>query len=395
MTASRFWPLERGRIVTSPFGPREGGFHYGVDFGFPGGSGGRKVAAISDGIVKFVGAAQGYGGPDPHGWIVVESNDGTWEYGHITRLPNVVVGSQVSAGQVIATINPDRRTNGGTSAHLHLSWMPGKYSPSNKLDPMPLLAGSKDPDMKGGTVERPDFNEYWVKSPNSNSRNNTRVDLWLIHTQEGGSVKDGADNLARWMQGPVGVSYHYTISQDLVDGGVTVCDVVDTDRAAWSVLDANSRSISLCFAGSRVAWSTDQWMKQSRAIDVAAYLAVEDAKKYGFPAKVIAPPYNSGPPGISDHAFVTKKLGIGTHSDVGRNFPWTFFAERVAYWSGQRVEKPPPVVPQPQPTKPVVPVGDPMLARWNCLGGQTVVEALAEIRDKVIGTSDRGKAGFE
>ena len=35
---ARYWPLGTGRIVTSPFGPRDGGFHAGTDFGFLGGS---------------------------------------------------------------------------------------------------------------------------------------------------------------------------------------------------------------------------------------------------------------------------------------------------------------------------------------------------------------------
>ena len=395
--ASRYWPLGKGRIVTSPFGPRAGGYHFGTDFGFPGGSGGKPVYAVAGGTVKYVGAAQGYGGPDPHGWIVIDSDaEGTWEYGHITRLSNVVVGARISAGQQIAVINPNQRTNGGTAPHLHLSWMRGRYNPATKEDPMPRLAGSLEPGggaqskKENELPERPDFNEYGVWSRNNSSRNGTRVDLFLLHTQEGGSVKDGADNLARWLQGPVGVSYHYTISQDLVDNGVTVCDVVDTDRASWSVLSANSRSINLCFAGSRAAWTTEQWMKQSRAIDVAAYLACQDARKYGFTPRVLAPPYNSNPPGISDHAYVTRWLKDGTHTDCGPSFPWKYFAERVAFYSGA-------AAPQPKPpqTKPVVPSGDPLALRFNALGGNTIVDALAEVRDKVLGTNDRFKTGVK
>jgi len=45
--------------------------------------------------------------------------------------------------------------------------------------------------------------------------------------------------------------------------------------------------------------------------------------------------------------------------------------------------------------KPVVvgPADDQLNMRWNCLGGQTLVEAVAEIRDKVLGTNDRHKTG--
>jgi N-acetyl-anhydromuramyl-L-alanine amidase AmpD len=189
--------------------------------------------------------------------------------------------------------------------------------------------------------QRPDFNEYAVWSPNSQSRNGTKVDLFLLHTQEG----DGnADQLARWLGGNVSASYHYTISMDPRDKGITVCDVVDTDYASWSVLSANNRSINLCFAGSKAGWTRQQWIDNvGRAIDVAAYIAVQDCKKYGIPTTVISPPYRGGRAGISDHAYVTKVLGDGTHTDVGPNFPWDIFAAAVNKYAN------PTSAPQPAP----------------------------------------------
>lgn len=147
MSAARFWPLESGRIITSPFGPRGGGFHAGVDFGWPGGSGGKPVYAIQAGTVIFAGAAQGYGGPDPAGWLVIrsapEQGGGCLEFGHIIR--EVAVGDRVQAGQRIARINPSSATNGGVAPHLHLSDMPYGYNPAAKQDPMPRLLGAREP----------------------------------------------------------------------------------------------------------------------------------------------------------------------------------------------------------------------------------------------------------
>ena len=232
---------------------------------------------------------------------------------------------------------------------------------------------------------RPDFNEYAVWSPNNQSRAGTKVDLWIIHTQEG----DGdADSLAHYLQGNVGVSYHYTISEDYNDRGVTVCDVVDTDLASWSVLSANNRSINLCFAGSRSAWTRTQWMQLSRAIDVAAYLCVNDCLKYGIPITVMPWGHYSNPGGITDHHYVTEFLGIGTHTDCGPNFPWDYFTQRIQYYAGAVPPPPPPVDPGP-----VGSADDQLTLRWNMLGGQTLVEAVAEIRDKVLGTNDRSKPG--
>ena len=141
-----FWPLDSGRIVTSPYGPRDGGYHYGTDFGFPGGSANRPVYAIASGRVLYCGAAQGYGGPDPAGWIVIQSDDGrVYEYGHIVRWPHIKVGARVTAGEQIAVINPSAATNGGTASHLHLSYMPAGYDPATKQDPLPTLVGAIEP----------------------------------------------------------------------------------------------------------------------------------------------------------------------------------------------------------------------------------------------------------
>jgi hypothetical protein len=250
----------------------------------------------------------------------------------------------------------------------------------------PAAAAARALVPKPTAAPRPDFNEYAMWSQNNQSRAGTKVDLWLIHTQEGNG---NADSLARYLQGNVGVSYHYTISEDYNDQGVTVCDVVDTDLASWSVLTANNRSINLCFAGSRAAWTRTQWMQQSRAIDVAAYLCVKDCLKYQIPIKVM-PWGKYGPPGgITDHHYVTRYLGIGTHTDCGPNFPWDYFTQRVQYYAGTLTQPPPP----PPDPGPVGPADDQLTLRWNMLGGQTLVEAVAEIRDKVLGTNDRPKPG--
>jgi hypothetical protein len=56
---------------------------------------------------------------------------------------------------------------------------------------------------------------------------------------------------------------------------------------------------------------------------------------------------------------------------------------------------PPVVTPpaeKPQPVR-VGPADDQLTMRFNCLGGKTLVEAIAQIRDKVCGTEDRDKEG--
>ncbi|WNM65146.1 lysin A [Mycobacterium phage Stap] len=248
----------------------------------------------------------------------------------------------------------------------------------------------------GGTAmpeNRPPYNEFPIWS-NNNSARSGKPTMFLIHTQEGGGGDAAAENLAKWFQNGNGVSYHYTISQ-ASDGGVTVVDCVDTDRAAWSVGNANSISINLCFAGSRASWMRDQWMKQSNAIDVAAYLAVQDAKKYGFTPLVVPPPYTKGRPGISDHRWVTDVFKWGTHTDVGANFPWDYFSERVAFWAaGGKTE---PQEPEPPKEKRfpedwtdrellveiLRQLRGPALSGWAQTGERTPVDTLGAIGEKL------------
>ncbi len=107
--------------------------HFGVDFGWDGGSGGLPIYAVQGGTVVNVGPASGFGQ-----WIVIdhptEDGSGTTVYGHI--IPEVRYGQRVEAGQRIGHINPDSRTNGGVAPHLHLEWHRAVWSPPgpNRLD---------------------------------------------------------------------------------------------------------------------------------------------------------------------------------------------------------------------------------------------------------------------
>lgn len=88
-------------------------------------------------------------------------------------------------------------------------------------------------------------------------------------------------------------------------------------------------------------------------------------------------------------AFQRRENVVGDGSAVG---PKTLAALRA---KGFQDGTPAPA-PQPPPKRePVVvgPADDQLTMRFNCLGGQTLVEAVAEIRDKVCGTEDRGKTG--
>lgn len=224
---------------------------------------------------------------------------------------------------------------------------------------------------------RPDFNEINEIGLDENDdgsyghasvRSRPPMNFFL-HTQEppdsglGPAYDAAATDLSAYLRSTSGnsaVSYHYTIRQ-ATDGGVTLVDVVDTDLYSWAVLNANVFSINLCFAGSRADWTRDQWMTQKNAIRVAAYIAVQDARKYNFSTEVILPPYGTARQGFSDHRYVTKCLGIGTHTDVGgpmaapwSGFPWDYFVQCVNEFTNNApvVTQPVPVTPPPAPVDP-------------------------------------------
>ncbi len=179
----------------------------------------------------------------------------------------------------------------------------------------------------GGTLMRPDFTEIPMFGKGSGVRSRPPINFF-IHTEEGNS---NAEALARFCQGQNNVSYHYTLRDRIV------YDVVNTDLYSWSVLDANVFSINLCFAGSSANMTRDQWLARIGDIEIAAYIAVRDARKYRFSTEVIVPPYGNSRPGISDHKYVTQALHIGTHLDVGNNFPWDVFVGFVNKYANPTV----------------------------------------------------------
>lgn len=186
----------------------------------------------------------------------------------------------------------------------------------------------------------PTFRDVELMGNNRDSRYGARVIYIFLHTEEGASAS--AEALVRSGNASGAFSYH-----NIFDDNTRVA-MVDTDYGSWSVLDANAYSINYCFAGSRAAQSRDVWLSKYRnAIRIAAWTAVEDIRKYSYIGKVVNPgqSYPKGRvPCVADHYFVTKVLGIGTHTDVGPNFPWDVFTSDFnAYLSGAAAPAVPPV----------------------------------------------------
>lgn len=107
------WPIA-GR-VTSPFGPRWGGFHTGLDIAAPMGT---PVVAAAAGQVVTVGKPYLAYGDTATIVIIAHGKDFATAYVHLTddRPPTVKVGQFVRAGEVIAYCGS---TGFSTGPHLH------------------------------------------------------------------------------------------------------------------------------------------------------------------------------------------------------------------------------------------------------------------------------------
>ena len=106
-TGNYITPLSAYRI-TSPFGYRWGGFHYGIDLAAPSGT---PVMAADGGTVTIAGWYGNYG-------YLVEINHGggvRTRYGHNSKI-NVSVGQTVSQYQVISLVGSTGRSTG---PHVH------------------------------------------------------------------------------------------------------------------------------------------------------------------------------------------------------------------------------------------------------------------------------------
>jgi hypothetical protein len=246
-------------------------------------------------------------------------------------------------------------------------------------------------------VTKPQFTETNLIDgwPNFQSRNGQKPRYAVLHTTEGA----GGMDLVNYMRGAE-VSYHYVIGND-----GQVYDLVDTDDASWSCLNANGYTINYVFGPSFSNWSAQQWFDNmgARGIVTMAWLVAADLVKYNIPPITsFGPNYTPIPSGVVDHRYFTKVVQDGnTHGDVGDGWatrvngqpsPAEVFTSYLTTFynsiKGGPVAQPP--TPGPHP---VGPFADQLDLRWLCLGGQTVVEAIAEIRDHVLGTTDRTKTG--
>ena len=135
------WPMKG--YFTSPYGPRNGGWHAGIDIA--NGSGNVPILAAADGTVDYATYEWngGYGN-----MVDLKHPDGSLtRYAHMQEL-KVQQGQAVRKGQVIGT---EGNTGHSFGDHLHFEIRPNgnAYGRGAAVDPVPLLPGPA-----------PNYNDY-------------------------------------------------------------------------------------------------------------------------------------------------------------------------------------------------------------------------------------------
>ncbi len=105
------WPVPYTKNITSPFGPRIGGYHYGIDIALNG-INGKEIIASKSGVIEKVSLGNtGYGNH-----VIINHEDGTQTlYAHCKEV-NVKTGQTVNQGEKIALVGT---TGQSTGPHLH------------------------------------------------------------------------------------------------------------------------------------------------------------------------------------------------------------------------------------------------------------------------------------
>jgi len=317
-------PVQKGFYVTSHFGQRSGGFHWGTDFGLAGGSGGKPVYAVKDGTVTRAGAASGFGR-----WVTVDhpasNGGGETVYGHI--IPEVSAGQQVREGQRIARIDPDSRTNGGVAPHLHLEWHRYSWAPPgpNRLNPEHMLKGARwvgdtPAPVRAASAVAANVLNWTQRFTFGKPRPTHHIKTIIIHVTVN-TPGTPAENVAQYQIDSRSGSYH-----ELTD--TTIKHLIENtdDWVTWSTGNyGNDIGLHRSF----VMWGNEtraQWLKYDAMLREAAARDAEWCRKYSIPpVKLSAADLRAEKKGFTGHLETGQAWGGTDHVDPGSGFPWDVY----------------------------------------------------------------------
>lgn len=167
----------------------------------------------------------------------------------------------------------------------------------------------------------------WVASRSWKNANRVSVQLIIIHTTEGharpSAAEDGAAYDARRTDGTSTHFFH--------DSDSTVQCVHTADIAHAAHREGNRRGIhhELC---TKAATTAEGWANpyHTAMLRRAARQVARDCRKWGIPVRQLSvAAVKDGQRGICGHHDVSLAFGQSTHTDPGKNFPWTEFIKLV------------------------------------------------------------------
>lgn len=325
---NKFWPLAKGSFeISSDFGPRDGGFHAGMDFAAKKGV---PFYSPGDGVCVEGSERRDVSGFGKWVWLDLQKSHGVdIIIGHGD--PMVRADQPVKAGQLVGYVNSYGQSS-GPHAHVEVWTPPGRIG-GKAIDPAVWFKDAKyigETSASGGVKMKDPTTRVQI-SPNKD-RNDPRNVWWIaVHTQEGGRTAAGLVNFT--CDPSSEVSYNA-----IVDDAETVL-TVPWDWNPWSAGNANSMADHVCGAGTYAGWSRNKWLEKdatdgknedlelTRLAEVVAWRCLVR----GIPPVYVGN-HGNGP-------FPPKHKGIcghmdfgswgGGHHDPGVNFPWDEFIRRV------------------------------------------------------------------
>ncbi len=157
----------------------------------------------------------------------------------------------------------------------------------------------------------------------SSSRGGAKTIWAALHSAEGARTVDSLYNFFNTNQN--------ASSHAGADGYQLSGPWVPDERAAWTLLNGNPRSLNLELCGF-ARWTREQWLSTGwvdgvwnprQMIRHAAAWLREKCDRHGIPRRLLtAEQVGRGESGILDHARYTFGTGDGSHTDVGKWFPF-------------------------------------------------------------------------
>lgn len=170
-----------------------------------------------------------------------------------------------------------------------------------------------------------------ILSPNRHTGRRAPIRVVVLHTMEVEETGSVAEAVGRAFADQARqASAHVGVDTD------SECRYVPDQDTAWAAPGINADGLQLELAG-RAGQTTGQWDDPaSKAIlERAAQRTAIWCRAYAIPVRRLSDAeLAAGARGIVDHWAATRVYKLSDHTDVGANFPWTWFLARVGALTG-------------------------------------------------------------